>query len=223
MPRYAISDIHGCHQTFLHLLDQLDFSQADELFLLGDFIDRGPDSYGLIQTIFRLQDTGYRVHCLRGNHEQMMLDALDSEDDATYQRWLRNGGAATVRSIRNRDADRLLRWMDQLPHYLETEDYLFVHAGLDFSAPDPLQNTKALLWERHWHHDIDYRWLGERTIVHGHTPIPRSQIEQMLERLPRRRVLDIDAGCAFTQHQKFGQLCAFHLDARTLTFVDARE
>ncbi|MCC6412552.1 MAG: metallophosphoesterase, partial [Saprospiraceae bacterium] len=65
MKKYAISDIHGCNKTFLALLENLDFSKADELYLLGDYVDRGPDSKGVFDTIFRLQSEGYKVQCLR--------------------------------------------------------------------------------------------------------------------------------------------------------------
>ncbi|MEM9260991.1 MAG: metallophosphoesterase, partial [Bacteroidota bacterium] len=73
MPRYAISDIHGCAATFRTALKTIAFSQKDELFLLGDYIDRGPDSMGVLEHIWTLQATGYEVTCLRGNHEQMLI------------------------------------------------------------------------------------------------------------------------------------------------------
>ena len=219
MPRYAISDIHGCHQTFLHLLDEIHFSKTDELFLLGDYIDRGPDSYGVIQTILRLQDTGHTIHCLRGNHEQMMLDALDSIDGEVYRLWLRNGGNTTIHSIRDRDSDALLRWMDALPYHLESPGYLMVHAGLQFGF-DPLQDTRAMLWKRDWYDQIDHEWLDGRIILHGHTPMAHTEIRRMLERVPQKRVLDLDAGCVFTHRAKYGRLCAFNMDERELTFVE---
>lgn len=76
MKKYAITDIHGCNKTFQALLDKIAFTTADALYLLGDYIDRGPDSKGVFDTIFNLQETGHSVHCLRGNHEAMFLDSL---------------------------------------------------------------------------------------------------------------------------------------------------
>ena len=70
MHRFAISDIHGCAKTFEALLDRIALSTQGELYLLGDYLDRGPDSKGVLDLIFRLQREGYAVHCLRGNHEQ---------------------------------------------------------------------------------------------------------------------------------------------------------
>ena len=76
MRRFAISDIHGCIKTFKTLVDRIEFSKEDTLYLLGDYIDRGPDSKGVIDHIWKIQEEGYRVHCLRGNHEQMLLEEL---------------------------------------------------------------------------------------------------------------------------------------------------
>ena len=76
MSKYAISDIHGCIATFKTLLDKIKFSKEDELYLLGDYIDRGPDSKGVIDHIWYLQKSGYQVHCLRGNHENMLLQEV---------------------------------------------------------------------------------------------------------------------------------------------------
>ncbi|MEO0876095.1 MAG: metallophosphoesterase, partial [Bacteroidota bacterium] len=66
MRKFAISDIHGCLKTFEALLDQIQFTTQDELYLLGDYIDRGPDSKGVIDLIWKMQADGYQVKCLRG-------------------------------------------------------------------------------------------------------------------------------------------------------------
>ncbi len=77
MRKLAIGDIHGCNKTFKALLDQINLSKDDELTLLGDYIDRGPDSKGVIDTIINLQSSGYQVRALRGNHDIQKM----------YKRW----------------------------------------------------------------------------------------------------------------------------------------
>ena len=72
MNKFAISDIHGCAKNFKALLDRISLSLGDELYLLGDYIDRGPDSKGVIDHVWQLQKTGHTVHCLCGNHEQRL-------------------------------------------------------------------------------------------------------------------------------------------------------
>ena len=75
MRKIAISDIHGCLKTFkLMVEEQIVLSQKDELYLLGDFVDRGPNSKGVLDYIMSLQEAGYQLHCLRGNHEDMMVN-----------------------------------------------------------------------------------------------------------------------------------------------------
>ena len=67
MSRFAISDIHGCYKTLLALLDKIAFSKADELYILGDYVDRGPDSKGVIDHIFYLREQGYTVQIGRAH------------------------------------------------------------------------------------------------------------------------------------------------------------
>lgn len=217
MPRYAISDIHGCLKTFKKLLDQIDFSKTDELFLLGDYIDRGPDSKGLIDHIWWLQKEGYQVHCLKGNHEQMMLDARSSARDTKF--WLVNGGEQTMDSFGAYTLDNIpkeyFHWMETLPHYLETEGYILVHAGLNFDTPDPMTDQRAMLWIRNWYHHIDQQWLDGRVIIHGHTPTMRTAIFKRAENLNLSPALVIDNGC-FYDRPGMHSLMAYNLDQKAL-------
>jgi serine/threonine protein phosphatase 1 len=75
----AISDIHGNNKTFLDLLDKIALTKDDELYLLGDYIDRGPDSKGVIDTIWKLMDDNYRVFCIKGNHEEMLFRGIECD------------------------------------------------------------------------------------------------------------------------------------------------
>lgn len=223
MRRLAISDIHGCRRTFEALLERLAFTTADELFLLGDYIDRGPDSKGVIDQILKLKTEGYQVHCLRGNHEALLLDALGGLRDE-HLLWLQNGGDATMSSFGLPAAasphllpEEYIQFLDQLEWYFETEGYILAHAGLDFRAAEPLHARHALLWIRNWHEQIDREWLQGRVVVHGHTPIPGPMIANQLKKLEKVPALDIDAGCVFNGNY-LNQLCAFDLDNRRLHF-----
>lgn len=223
MRRLAISDIHGCALTFRALLDQVGLNQEDELFLLGDYIDRGPDSKGVIDLILSLKSQGYRVHCLLGNHESLLLSALGGLADE-HRVWLDNGGEATMHSfgLLPTDSPRLIpeRYLDflgQLEWYFETEGYILVHAGLDFRATHPLEAAQAMIWIRSWYQHIDLEWLQGRVVVHGHTPTPRPLIVKQLKKLDAVPALDIDAGCVFKGNY-FKYLCAFDLDSRQLYF-----
>jgi len=121
MPRYAITDIHGCAKTFKKMLAELNFSQKDKLYLLGDYIDRGPDSKGVLDHILDLQSSGYEVHCLKGNHEEKIL--LSRHDINQSRNWLTWGGKETLESFgvdKINDIDnKYLEWMEALPNIIE--------------------------------------------------------------------------------------------------------
>ncbi|SDL16222.1 serine/threonine protein phosphatase 1 [Catalinimonas alkaloidigena] len=225
---FAISDIHGCNQTFRALLRQLHLTPQDHLFLLGDYIDRGPDSRGVLDKILQLQDDGLQVHCLSGNHEQMMLDAL--ADPANLRGWFINGGFETLQSFGVQQVDaipeRYLQLLSDLAPAAASEDYIFVHAGLNMRLDDPFADEQAMLWIRDWYGDLNREWLDGRIIVHGHTPQPRQRTMAALEHLDTHPVLNIDNGCYFGQAndaQGYGSLCAVDLTHRRLYFEKNRD
>lgn len=221
MRRFAISDIHGCKKTFEALLDRIALSTGDEVYLLGDYIDRGKDSKGVVDYIWKLQDQGYTVHCLMGNHEMMMLEADDGLPSMST--WLYNGGYETLESFGadspSQIPDEYFHFFQELSFYEEVDEYILVHAGLDFETGDPLGDTESMIWIRDWYENIDREWLEERIIIHGHTPINRSQIQHLHANLDDFKVLDIDAGCVFDRPQLgVGYLCAFEMNSRELYF-----
>jgi serine/threonine protein phosphatase 1 len=196
--RYAITDIHGCIETFNALLDQIDLRPTDELYLLGDYVDRGPDSVGVIDRIMELQDGGYFVKCLKGNHEEMALDQFQ-----------RNA------HLRHGYSDQHIRWMMGLENYFEIPGYLLVHAGFNFENINPLDDTHAMRWIRWWESDVDLNWLGDRRIVYGHTPRSYVEIKQEVAQLSEQKIACIDGGCAF-QARGLGYLAALDLDQDVL-------
>ena len=217
--RFVISDIHGCCKTFKRLLSNIGYCRDDGLYLLGDYIDRGPDSKGVIDHIFELKAEGYEVHCLMGNHEKMMLDAILFED-AKY-RWLYNGGAQTMDSFgigKLKDLDDVyVDFFKNLGLYIEEEDCLLVHAGINFKETNPLDDEFAMLWIRRWYDDVPANGYKGKLIVHGHTPLLRKNIEMMNEKT--HLYIDIDAACVYNSSTVEGYLCAFELNERKLHFL----
>lgn len=173
----VISDIHGEITMFEQLLEKANYdSERDQLILLGDYIDRGPDSPGVLDKVIRLKEAGAIV--LRGNHDQMMVDAYEEKTNA-WMRWIKNGGIETLvnydPSITEKEfpkTDRFKEHIDfirSLDYYHETDEYIFVHAGLD---PDlSLEDTdpNILIWIRDKFHQ---GYKGDKTVVFGHTPTP---------------------------------------------------
>lgn len=216
MALYAIGDIHGCNRSFQALLQKLDLQKGDELVLVGDYLDRGPDSKGVLDTIFALRQAGHTVHCLRGNHEQIFIDAL-TDTHYTIDRFYGAGGRSTLKSFGAKRPseidDYYLDFINNLPNYLEVGHFLFVHGGLNFDHPDPLQDQESMLWERYWYNNINYVWLGDRYVVHGHTPITLREHEGLLKLAKNgtERAINLDTGCVFHHRKGMGLLTAVNL------------
>ena len=225
MPNFAISDIHGCANTFDALLNKIAFSQSDTLYLLGDYIDRGPKSKAVIDRILQLRSEGYTVHCLRGNHEQMMLDAMTDYD--SRHRWRTAGGLETLDSFGVAHLSEIpaayLDFLNSLSFCFEVDEYILVHAGLTFLHHSPLEERVGMLWKRSWYYDINYEWLGNRIIVHGHTPQTIEESLVQLAQLQDKKYLNIDNGCVFRNRVKdrsLGHLMAFDMTNRALHWVE---
>lgn len=129
----------------------------------------------------------------------MLLDALESA--YSLDQWLTNGGRQAMASFgvdRVREIpERYIDFLKSTLFYVETGCCLCVHGGLDFSNADPLDQPHTLLWMRRWYPDINYEWLGNQIILHGHTPLEIDQIREQLENLDRQRYLNLDNGCVF--------------------------
>src|SRR5215470_9609869 len=95
---FAIGDVHGCGLTLEKLLTQdLRIKKEDEIYFLGDYIDRGPHSKQVVDLILQLQNEHYRIHTVRGNHEQLFIDS--EKDFESFDAWLANGGVTTLQSF----------------------------------------------------------------------------------------------------------------------------
>ncbi|MDE2483836.1 MAG: serine/threonine protein phosphatase [candidate division NC10 bacterium] len=180
---YVIGDIHGCLEPLHRLIAQLRLSEADELVFLGDYVDRGPDSKGVIDYLLTLRG---RYTFLMGNHERMFLDFLQGKERALF---LYNGGIATVESYGglSRIPAAHLTFLERLRPYYETQDYLFVHAGIRPGIPLQEQDESDLLWIR----EEFYAYAGRfpKIVVFGHTP--------MREVLMDEDRIGIDTACVY--------------------------
>lgn len=167
----AIGDVHGCLAPFDALLTAIDLQADDHLVLLGDCIDRGPDSAGVPKRILRLRQTS-RVSYIRGNHEEMLLAARTSQ--TSLAEWTRYGGDATLRSyggvrgsLRDIPGEHWRLFEEGLVDSVETPTHLLVHAGLDPTLPLHQQPPTALRWQRF---DTLAPHVSGKTIICGHTP-----------------------------------------------------
>lgn len=165
----AIGDIHGTLDKLQMLLADIYWDpDKDTLLFIGDYVDRGPDSAGVIDHILGLKLWSENIICLRGNHEQLFLDFLEGKN---VQSFLYNGGQTTIESYGGSDGgipQAHYDFLRSLPYYHETDEYIFVHAGLRDGRRIHEQDEHDLLWirEEFIYSDYDH---GKR-VIYGHTP-----------------------------------------------------
>lgn len=190
----AIGDIHGCLQSLNGLLKKLEDYRDEYTFVfVGDYIDRGFDSKGVVQRLIAFREEQDCVF-LRGNHEQMLLDACYND---RLDMWLMNGGKSTLSSYQatydNLDfPEAHLEFFKSTKMYYDTDDYFFVHAGLspDKTIAESIEEKKLVqqfLWERSHLNAFDTPW--EKTVVFGHTPRPHP--------IRKPNMIGIDTGCVY--------------------------
>ena len=180
---------------------------------MGDYFDRGPDVKGVIDYIWQLQEEGFFVKCLMGNHEAMFVGDLNYGNNAQPE-VLRSFGVNSISKI----PEKYYNWVKELHLFLEMDEYILVHAGLNFKANQAMTDLDSMIWIRDWYDDIDKDWLNGRIVLHGHTPTTKSEITQNLETIEEVAAFDIDAGCAFNR-EGLGHLCAFEMTERKLSFM----
>lgn len=238
---YAVGDVHGRSDLLKKLLTEIEddanktareklVSRGAEaaplkktLVFIGDFVDRGHDSKGVVEILLDGLPDGFAVHCLKGNHEQMMLDFLDAPE--RFELWRLNGGDETLRSY-GVDVDKLSRtsakpkawhnaFLAKLPQthldlfrdlklQVPVGDYLFVHAGVRPGVPLEAQDERDSLWIRQ--EFLEAPDPFGKIIVHGHTP--------ELQPVIRPNRIGIDTGAVFT-----GALTALRLEGDTARFL----
>ena len=169
---FAIGDIHGCSTALRALLEAIDPCPEDTVVILGDFMDCGPDSKGVVEQLIALSNR-CRLTCLLGNHEEMLLNALESRSELRY--WLKLGGKQTINSYCAYGADLEMippahvKFIRGCRAYFETETHIFVHANYDPDLPIERTSGTRLRWE-----SLDLDRLrphcSGKTVVVGHTP-----------------------------------------------------
>jgi len=213
--RLVIPDIHGCIHSFEALLEKVKLAKKDQLFLLGDYISKGPYSRKVLDKILELRSRGFYVYALRGNHEQLLIDCLE---ERPYElSWLAEKLGFTDLLVQKSPLTRQKsiktkhkHFLNSLPYAFVLKDYILVHAGLDFERPRTLDNLHSMLWTRSFNYRAEK--VGGRRIVHGHTPLPFKTIEQAIKQ--KSAVIKLDNGCVYLgEREGQGNLLCLNLDS----------
>ncbi|ABR63499.1 serine/threonine protein phosphatase [Sinorhizobium medicae] len=165
---FAVGDIHGCLAQLETLLASIEsIAAGGRVIFLGDLVDRGPDSRGVVERIMAgPRTTGWKWITLKGNHEAMLVAARKGRPEMSL--WLINGGEETMASYGGAIPLSHLVWMAELPSIIIERHRIFVHAGVDENIPLDEQGDDILLWMR-----TDPNYSGTywgRHVCHGHTP-----------------------------------------------------
>jgi serine/threonine protein phosphatase 1 len=222
---YAVGDIHGRSDLLAELLLKIEADAAmrlaakKRLIFLGDYVDRGPDSRGVVEILLHGLPSDFSAHFLKGNHEALLLGFL--ADASRLDQWRYNGGEETMASygvdvgwlkeVRAGEAFASalpathLHFLQGLDLLIPADDYLFVHAGVRPGVPLEAQSETDLIWIRD-------EFLGStksfgKVVVHGHTPA--------LEPVMRPNRIGIDTGAVFS-----GRLTALRLQDGERSFLE---
>jgi serine/threonine protein phosphatase 1 len=224
--KWVIPDIHGCVRTLETIIEkQIMPNKNDLLVFLGDYIDRGPDSKGVIDIIMDLQANEYNVVALKGNHEDYCVKAYNEDKKKrgflgirsktkVQKEWEMHGGIQTLESF---DAEwpreipeKYITWMQELPYYHIVDDFIIVHAGLNFKEEDPFTDTQSMLWIRDF--KVDPEKIGNRKVIHGHVPVNLEFIDLSLKSKDYK-FIDLDNGIYFDDRAGYGSLIALELNS----------
>lgn len=180
--KIVVGDIHGCRVEFEKLLDKVDFDPlSDELYLVGDLINKGPDSLGVIHSALSAEAT-----IIAGNHELHFLNAVREKTLKKHTSFLemtKNWSSETIEWV--------CTWIETLPLYHENEDFLMLHAGLEPDFPLEMQNQKTLCTIRNlkngdpWHK----AYKGTKPIVYGHWALQGRHFT--------KNTFGLDSGCVY--------------------------
>lgn len=213
--RIFIGDVHGHYQGLIALLSLLNLAEDDQLYFVGDLIDRGPESAQVVEFV---KQSDYP--CVLGNHECMMLGAFQANQAEPWamQAWLSCGGRATLASYA--DCDYLpehLTWMKTLPNYLDLGDIWLVHAGVAPNLTVEEQTEQEFCWIRSDFHTAVEPYFPDKLIIAGHTitfTFPGIKPGQLVQ---GPGWIDIDTGA---YHTRSGWLTALDMQTQTVYQVN---
>lgn len=237
--RYLISDIHGCYEEYKELLDKINFSKDDKLYILGDSMDRGPEPIKVIQDLMPRPNTTYII----GNHDYLMhyfmkkiiaetsgkilLDYLHEDDLLDFTSWIQDGGEITFRqfvTLSQSKQQAILKYLTNASTYEIITDngkkYILTHAGIDNFSEDKNLNEYNVFDFIFARPDYSKRYYQDKNIyvVSGHTPTPLIQKDRLPIVYQENGHIAIDCGCVFG-----GQLATYCVETGKISYIKSKQ
>ena len=200
------------------LEEKIRIRAEDQIIFVGDYIDRGPDSKGVLDYVIGLREKVRNLVFIRGNHEEMLIESFTSH--AYFQPWMNNGGGATLESFGisqdeyqspggNKIPGVYMDFLSSTTYYIELNKCYIVHAGFNFINKRPFEDLDAMIWSRNFEYD---KGLAKgKKVIHGHTPTTLEVIRSTLFD-PENSLINIDAGCVYTEYAGMGNLLGLNVD-----------
>ena len=234
---YVVADIHGCYREFLELLDKINFTDDDEMYILGDMMDKGPDPVKLIRDLMMSPN----IYPVLGNHDYAALTVLrkfnteitaenaeshlSSDDMMSYMYWLSDGGdttAAQFTALPVDEREEVLEYLEDCSIYEEVStggrDYVLVHAGINGFEPEKTMddyNFSDLILHRA---DYGKRYFHDKYLVTGHTPTFKIREDGEPLVYEENGHIAIDCGCIYGC-----SLAAYCLDNGQVYYTDSHQ
>ncbi len=223
--RIAIGDIHGCFNTFESLIeDKIELKKEDQLFLLGDYIDKGFRNREVLDYILELIDEEFQIYPLLGNHEYFVLRDIEFCEKSKNPMRVRDLiESKDLLDINGEFEIKYLSFIKSLPYYYELDNFILVHAGLDFEEEDPFTDKMSMIYARNY--EVDRTKIKNKIIIHGHTPVDLSEIESQIKIHEKNGRINLDNGCVYKHYElkekrDFGRLCGLNLDNMELIYLE---
>ncbi|MDW7691971.1 metallophosphoesterase family protein [Flammeovirgaceae bacterium SG7u.111] len=208
--RFVVPDVHGCRDSLLMLIHNLKLKAEDQLFFLGDYVDRGPDSAGVIDLILKMKNEGFQVFPLRGNHEQMLLNTI------SFSHGVEAGSNSELEEYLDENGKfkkEYLNFLNSLPYYFELEDFFLVHAGFNTMDDQPFTDYESMIWIRDFYYDK--KVFKKKKVLYGHTPTRFREINENI--MNKSDLICLDNGCVFSDYYPgMGKLLCLELNSMEL-------
>lgn len=212
MKRIAIGDIHGCHDQLVELLEhEIQMTQEDEIFLLGDVISKGVNSSATLDYILEKRAEGFNIQAIIGNHEYKFL-TLFHHDFAMLEEYVDH---YKCWDLLTENTEEYIAFLSQLPFYFDLGDWLLVHSGIEFGRPSGNRDLRSMFGGGALKDLLAIPGIENRRQVHGHLARAVSDIERDVT--SQASSIGIDGGCVYND---FGYLIGLDLDDSTLYAVD---
>lgn len=206
--RFAIGDIHGCANTFIQLIDRLNISTFDQIFLLGDLINKGENSKAVVDTILKLQESNFQIYPIKGNHEQAFLMAFGCGFEFFVDYLEKNNADEFLDS----DVEMYLDFFDSLEYCYDLGDYSASHSEFLEHGKSLYRGMSGLFSQVNFLIEDDY--LKNKIQVVGHAVQTISKIKSSVNN--NDKIIYLDSGCVYKNVEELGYLTALNLDTNEL-------